>query len=73
MSAIVHSTATAPRPGGLGVSRRHYGESVGGVKEVLDRRGGMGSVLLVRVVVEPAEFAQDYPRCAPSGYSPRIL
>jgi hypothetical protein len=25
------------------------------------RRGGRGSPVLVRVVVEPAEFAQDYP------------
>jgi len=27
----------------------------------------------MRVVVEPAKFAQDYPRRAQSGYRPRIL
>ena len=38
------------------------------------RRDGVGSPLLrVRVVVEPDEFEQDYPRRAQSGYSTRIL
>ncbi len=31
------------------------------------RRGGLGSPLLERVGVEPAEFAQDYPRHALRG------
>jgi len=32
------------------------------------RRGGIGSPLFARVVVEPTEFAQDYPR-APNTVS----
>jgi hypothetical protein len=33
----------------------------------------MGSPQFVRVVVEPAEFAQEYPRRAQSGFSPQAL